>query len=62
MQKQGVATRKQEAVRKRITRELAAARQPIPDKIHIPIPDPRKAWLAGQEELKQLKEAKQQAA
>jgi hypothetical protein len=40
MQKQGVATRKQEATRKRMIRELAAARQPIPDKMCIPIPDP----------------------
>jgi hypothetical protein len=62
MQKQGVAAPKQEAARKRMIRELAAARQPIPDEMRIPIPDPQKAWLAGQEELKQLEEAEQQAA
>ena len=62
MQKQGVAARKQEAARKRMIRELAAARQPIPDKMCIPIPDPQRAWLAGQDELKQLEEAKRQIA
>jgi hypothetical protein len=62
MQKQGVAARKQEAARKRMIRELAAATQPIPDEMRIPIPDPQKAWLAGQEELKQLEEAERQAA
>jgi hypothetical protein len=60
MQKQGVAARKQEATRKRMIKELAAARQPILDEMRIPIPDPQKIWLAGQEELKQLEEAERQ--
>lgn len=55
--RQGVEARKQERLPKRKVKQFTKAKQDIPPKLLVPIPDPEKIWKAGQLELeKQLQE------
>jgi len=60
MYQKGVEAREQERLRKRKIKELTKAKQDIPPKLLVPIPDPEKIWKEGQLELeRQLQEQMQ---
>jgi len=49
-----VIARKEERERKKKVKELQAAKQEVPPILLVSIPDPKKTWLAVQEEMKLL--------
>ena len=51
---QGLETRKREQERKKEVKALQKAKQAIPPKLQVPIPDPEIVWKADQAELKKL--------
>jgi flagellar biosynthesis GTPase FlhF len=60
MYREGVNAREQERARKRKVKAFEAAKQDVPPKLLIPIPDPEKIWLAQQEEMKLQEEIRLQ--
>ena len=56
----GVEARNEERKQKKMVKELKKAKQDVPPKLLVPIPDPEKIWLEEQEIMRQLNDQRQE--